>query len=182
MTPKERVEFIDNKFQGHLSKIERILNGQSFQTIGTKRKPRGIKLRTSENTVKALMKLPFINYSSPSDRWTKGQKEKSLYCFKAIFQIQIEGKKKGNQIIEERLLLVKADNLDKAEQKLKREFKNYEKPYLNASGQMVRWKFEEIVERHLTDYSDKHDFDKPIELFSKLKGRRLKKENIWTGD
>jgi hypothetical protein len=69
-----------------------------------------------------------------------------------------------------------------AEQKVRREFKNYEKPYLNPYGQMVRWTFDYIEESYHTYISDKDDFTKPIEVFSKLKGRRLKKENIWNGD
>lgn len=105
----------------------------------------------------------------------------SYFCFKVIFQVQVKGKKKGIQTIEDRFMLVKAANLEKAEAKIKKEFKDYEKPYLNPYGELVRWKFESIEESFQTFIVDKNDFNKPVEVFSKLRTRRLKKENIWNG-
>jgi hypothetical protein len=185
MTPEKRVAFIDDKFQKDLVKIKTKLNGQTFQLIGTRKKPRGIKIETSEQTLKSISKLSFINTSFSDGREAKKPgriKENSYFCFKVIFQIQIEGKKKGVQTIEDRFILVKADNRDKAETKVKKEFKNYEKPYLNPYGQLVRWKFDSIEESFHTFIVDKNDFDKPVEVFSKLRTRRLKKQNIWSGD
>jgi hypothetical protein len=53
---------------------------------------------------------------------------------------------------------------------------------LNPYGEMVRWKFDSIEESFHTFITDKDDFDKPVEVFSKLRTRRLKKENIWNGE
>ena len=184
MTPKERVTFIQQKFQRDLTRIEKVLAGQAFELIGTKRKPRGIKIKTNTKTLGVLKRLSFVSWTSIENK-TKREKKKngeSYFCFKVIFQIQVEGQKKGNQTIEERFLLVKSDTWDKAEQKIKLGFKEYEKPYLNPYGQMVRWTFDYIEESYHTDISDEDDFTKPVEVFSKLKGRRLKKNNIWNGD
>jgi len=185
MTPKDRVTFIQDKFKRDLTRIEKVLTGQAFELIGTKRKPRGIKIKTNKKTLGLLKHLPFVSLTSidnKADKKTKNRKETSYFCFKVIFQIQVEGQKKGNQTIEERFLLVNSDNWDKAEQNVRREFKKYEKPYLNPYGQMVRWTFDYIEESYHTYISDKDDFKKPVEVFSKLKGRKLKKENIWNGD
>jgi hypothetical protein len=185
MTPKERVSFIDNKFQKDLLKIKAKLNGQTFQLLGTTRKPRGIKIKASTQTVKKISKLPFINVSVTEGRERKkSQKinENSYFCFKVTFQIQTEGKKKGIQTIEDRFILVKADDWDKAETKVKKEFNDYEKPYLNSYGEMVRWKFDSIEETFHTIIRGNNDFNKPVEVFSKLRTRRLKKDNIWSGE
>jgi hypothetical protein len=184
MTPQARVTFIEDKFQRDLTRIEKVLAGQAFELIGTKRKPRGIKVKTNTKTIGLLKRLSYVSwiYNNNKAKKEKKKNEESYFCFKVIFQIQVEGQKRGNQTIEERFLLVKSNNWDKAEQKVKREFKNYEKPYLNPYGQMVRWTFDYIEESYHTYISDKDDFTKPIEVFSKLKGRSLKKENIWNGD
>lgn len=67
---------------------------------------------------------------------------------------------------------MKAENLNKAEKKLRKEVKTREEPYLNAQGQLVRWKFESIEERYHTFIESKNDFDRPVKFF-----RNLKREN-----
>jgi hypothetical protein len=183
MTPEKRVIYINEKFQKDLVKIKAKLNGQEFKLIGTKKKPRGIEIEIDQRTLKSILKLPFVDNSLTDDKEITRQsktKANSYFCFKVIFQIQIEGKKKGIQI-EERFTLVKADNCDKAEAKVKNEFKSYEKPYLNTYGQLVRWKFDFIEESYHTFISDNADFDKPVEVFSKLRTRRLKRKDVWSG-
>jgi hypothetical protein len=183
MKPKDRVTFLQDKFKRDLIKIEKVLAGQPFELIGTKRKPRGVKIKTNSKTFKLLKNLSFISLISTDKKGKeKAKKEVSYFCFKAIFQAQVEGQTTGNQTIEERFLLVKSNNRNKAEKAVRRESKDYEKPYLNPYGQMVRWTLESIEDSYQTYITDKEDFSKPLEIFSKWKRRRLKKGNVWNGD
>lgn len=182
MTPKDRVHYIQLKFQKDYQAIATRLAGHNYELIGTKKKPRGIKLKSGAPIINSILRLKFIDKSLITGvEVKKARPGESYFCFKTIFQIQIEGKVKGVQTYEERFILVKAENLDKAEKKLRKEVKTREEPYLNAQGQLVRWKFESIEERYHTFIESKNDFDRPVEVFSKLKTRKLKKDNIWNG-
>jgi hypothetical protein len=186
MTPKDRVNYIQTKFQEDFRTIATKLAGHDYELIGTKKKPRGIKLKNGDGIINSILKLKFIDKSLSTGLVTKGRKAKAqleepYFCFKTIFQIQIEGKTKGLQTYEERFILTKADSWDKAEKKVLKAVRAYEEPYLNSEGQMVRWKFESIEESYHTFIETEDDFDSPVEVFSKLKTRKLKKDNIWNG-
>lgn len=182
MTPQERMKFINRKFQSDYKDITKVLGDHPFEIIGTMRKPRGIKVNRDARSISSLLKLNFID-KSLSTGITIARKaagiEQSYFCFKTIFQIQIEGHTKGLQTYEERFVLVKATSWDKAEAKVIKQFKDKEEPYLNGYGEMVRWKFESIEESYYTSVETEDGFHTPVEIFSKLKARRLKKENIW---
>jgi hypothetical protein len=187
MTPKERMAFLNKKFQNDLIRTKEKLKGDFFSLIGTKRKPRGIKIETDKKTLELLLKLPFVDSRLSSDNRPKRNDDysgPSYFCSKVICGIQVEGQTKGLQTIEERFMIVKADNWKKAEEKIRKGFKDYEKPYLNGLGQFVRWKFYFIEETYYTTVDNKNDFDNPkgVEVFSKLRTKKLKKENIWSGD
>lgn len=172
--------FINSEFQKSLIKTKKKLDGHFFSLIGTKRRPRGIEIETDKQTLDLLLKLPFVD--SRLSRDTRPQKRNdyngpSYFCSKVIFRIEIEGQTKGLQTIEDRFIIVKADNWEKAEAKIRKGFKTYEKPYINASGQLVRWKFYFIEETYNTMIDNKNDFDNPegVEVFSQLRTKKLKK-------
>jgi hypothetical protein len=186
MTPKDRVSYIQTKFQKDYRLITTKLAGHDFELIGTKKKPRGVKLKNDDPIIGSILKLKCVDKSlstglETKDRETKTVLDEPYFCFKTIFQIQIEGKTNGLQTFEERFILVKADNWDKAEKKVLKAVKAYDEPYLNPMGQLVRWKFESIEESYHTFIATKDDFGSPVEVFSKLKTRKLKKDNIWNG-
>lgn len=186
MTPKERTLFIEKKFQGYYRSVVTKLAGHDFELIGSKKKPRGVKVKYDNKLINSLVRLKFVDGSLSTGlgkrrNRTKRSVEEPYYCFKVIFQIQIEGKTKGLQTYEERYILVKADSWKNAEVKVNKMCRNNEEPYLNTYGQLVRWKFESIEESYHTFIGDKDDFDNPVEVFSKLRTRQLKKENIWDG-
>ncbi len=186
MTPKDRVSHIQTKFQKDYKAIAAKLSGHDYELIGTKKKPRGIKLKRDDRVISSILKLKFVDKSLSSGLLTKQKKTKNrledtYFCFKTIFQIQIEGKAKGLQTYEERFILVKADKRNKAEKKVLKTIKDQEDPYLNSDGQLVRWKFESIEESYSTFIETKDDFDSPVEIYSNLRTRKLKKNDIWNG-
>jgi len=182
MSPKERLDVLDNKFQKYLEKIKTILGQQKFDVIGTKRKPRGIKIETDKQTLAMILKLPFIEKSFASaTNYRQKKKEPDLFfCVRVIVQVQIEGVKNGLQTIDEQFLLVKAGNQGKAEAKVKKNLSS-DQPYLNPYGQLVRWKLDSIIDVYTPFMDDKDNFEEPVEVFSKLRTRKLRKENIWDG-
>lgn len=94
-----------------------------------------------------------------------------------IVAIQIEDQVRGNQSIEDRILLVKASSEEQAKKRLKREWDKYAEPYLNTDGFMVRWKLERIHEVYAL-FADKIE-EKGTEVFSYMRQRRIRPEFEW---
>ncbi|MCZ8216959.1 MAG: DUF4288 domain-containing protein, partial [Cyclobacteriaceae bacterium] len=138
MKPKERISFIQEKFQHNLRSIERLIDKELFEIIGTKKKPTGIRIKTNTKIFKEIKNLSFIDLTLFKRESSNNIKYESYFCFKVIFQIQIEGKRKGNQTIEERFILIQSNGVKNAKKKVIKNCKNDEKPYLNSFGQFVK--------------------------------------------
>lgn len=182
MKSKDRISFIQEKFQKNLRIIEKVMANHPFEIIGTKKKPVGIKVKTNAKILEQIKSLSFIDLTFSDNKANGNGKQESYLCFRVIFQVQVEGKRKGNQIIEERFVLIKSRDIDRARKKVIEDCKSDEKPYLNSKGQFVKWTFDRIDEPYITYLPFDSNFNKPVEVFSELKGRRLKKENIWNGN
>ncbi|MCU0351110.1 MAG: DUF4288 domain-containing protein [Flavobacterium sp.] len=179
MKPKERVSFIQEIFQNNLNKVEKVIDKDLFEIIGTKKKPTGIRIRNNTKIINQIKKLKFIDLTFLKRESNTKTKIKSFFCFKVFYQIQIEGKRKGNQTIEERFILIQSNDVKKAKMKVIKNCKEDEKPYLNTFGQFVKWKLVQIEEPYITYLPIKSNFKNPVEVFSMLKVRRLRKEYIW---
>lgn len=108
----------------------------------------------------------------------KSKNKHEFYTVVSKVRIEIEGfnKKKGD--VELRITLMKAKSKAQAEKKTKRDYKNYEKPYLNVEGRLVSWKFVKIVDVYETGLSKSSSFNdaKGVELYSKfISPKNLKK-------
>jgi len=182
MKPKERISFIQEKFQQNLKSVEKVIDKKSFEIIGTKKKPTGIKIKTNTKIIKQIKNLSFIDLNFLIKKSSNNIKYESYFCFKANFQIQIEGKRKGNQTIEERFILIQSNDVKSAKKKVLKYCKNDEEPYLNSFGQFVKWTLVRIEEPYITFLSKESNFKNPVEVFSELKGGRLREENIWNGE
>jgi hypothetical protein len=106
--------------------------------------------------------------------------ESSFFGVKARCVIQVEGQRRGQQNVEERILLVKASSFKQAEKRVKKAFKKYEKPYLNTEGKQIVWKFDKIVDIFDTGVVDIEEFDSKegVEVFSRIKNRKLKEKHV----
>ncbi len=98
--------------------------------------------------------------------------------------IEIEGLEKGMQTFEERFVIVKAKSQDDAYQKMENQKKSYVKPYLNSDGRQVRWRIESFDDCYETGVDKLSEFNNPegVEVYSKLKSRKLTPERIWDGN
>jgi len=182
MKPKERISFIQEKFQRNLKIIEKVIDKELYEIIGTKKRPIGIRIKTNPKIIKQIKKLSFIDLNFLKRESSNNIKYESYFCFKVIIQIQIEGKIKGNQTFEERFILIQSNNFKNAKKKVIKSCKKDEKPYLNSFGQFVKWKLVRIEEPYITFLSKESNFKNPVEVFSELKGGRLREENIWNGE
>jgi len=59
--PKDRILFIQQKFQHNVKRVESILGSDLVEIIGTKKKPIGIRVKTNTKTLNRIKKLSFID-------------------------------------------------------------------------------------------------------------------------
>jgi len=187
LVPKERIKVIRQRRRDDFKAFIKDFDRKEYQRIGSRISPSGLETSCSKKEVLKLNKNTKVKYisiltSQQSDDLDVEPIE-LLFAVKARFAIQIENRSKGLQSYEDRLLLIQAISGEEAEKKLKKGFKGYEKPYMNTYGELVRWKFEEFIDRFDTGYSSLEemlvDEKEGIELFSSLKSRRLNNDRIW---
>jgi hypothetical protein len=147
-----------------------------FKQLGSQERPSGICGRVAAKQVRALRRLPHIAYvwieTIPGLKRKKLPATQRWFAVQARFAIQIEGQTKGRQSYEDRIVIVKATSAKEAQRKLRRNFKDYERPYLNPEGYMVKWVFESILD--IYELMDTTIDPNGTEVFSRFGGRRLK--------
>lgn len=111
-------------------------------------------------------------------RKAANKRKKRYYCVKMTVAIQIEGRQQGLQTWEERYVLYRAFSEIEAATKAKEAASDYEKPYLNSKGLLVRWMVERVDDVYEVVQDNIKDLD-GAEVFSKFHGRRLTAERVW---
>jgi hypothetical protein len=185
--PKRRKRKIDSALRQNFKLLKKVFFGKKFELIGNKDKPRGVKIQLDFNELRKLKKLKFvdsvylIDIEGIEKKKLKLENKKMFISVKARFAIQVEGIKSGKQKYEDRILIIKAKSFKSAEKKLRKEFKEYQKPYLNSDGRLVRWRLEKFIDFFETDIYRSDDFNRKSgnEIFSVLKERKLIPSLTW---
>lgn len=183
--PEERVKIIKQTLRDEYQKLKTLFRGVEFVKLGSNTKPRGISLTTTFSELKRLEKKTFVGDIFINEIEDASRKDfpavESFWSVKARFVIQIENRKSGIEDYEDRILLIKAFSAEEAESKLLKTFDDYAEPYLNSTGHMVRWKFEEFLDTYSTLIETLEEFnsDEGVEVFSDIRGRRMRHGTGW---
>lgn len=189
-SPKERRKAIGLELQNSYQQLKEMLPELKLKRIGDKNRPSGMTTVLNYQELLEVAKLEsisaisIINIKGYEEKKNKPKKE--YFSVKVRIAIQIEGKKKGSQDYENRIVIVKAKSFEKAVKKVIKGLEK-EEPYLNPYGHLVKWKFEKILDCYKTCIEDKSEFDLKygVEIFSQIKKRKLTKELVfeeqWTG-
>ena len=182
----ERKKYQENFLRINFQKLIESKYFDSYELIGSKRNPRGIKTKLTLASTLKLKKKTFIgNIFIDKLDGAKKKLNKPLlafFCVKMTVSIQIEGFKEGMQSCEDRYVLIKAKNPEDAYNKVEKQEKDYAKPYLNSDLRLVSWKIESYDDCYETFIDNINDFNKPegVEVYSKLRSRKLTKERAWS--
>ncbi|TGE20993.1 DUF4288 domain-containing protein [Hymenobacter metallicola] len=188
LAPAERRQAISAHYRQDYRQLRSLLNGHTYQRIGSSVRPTGVVLQLPLNQLPALLGQSVVeSVSVDAIEGLKARElapEPSFWCLLARFAIQIEHETSGLQKYEMRHLLVRAFTLAEAEAKLVRSFARYEEPYLNSAGYLVRWHFEAFVDSYQLDVSAADTFlsEEGVEVFSSLHQRRLQPAMEWHPD
>jgi hypothetical protein len=183
--PKERIKKIDDIFSSNLKQLLALKLFDSYEVNGTKKRPQGVTAKIKFNLLNAIAKLDFADscWIESVDYATKIEKNEPVksryFCVKMTVVIEVEGIKSRKQSIEQRFVLINATSSDDAYEKLEKQMDTYAEPYLNSDGRFVRWRIESFE----TDINGPKDLDSPegVEVYSKLKSRKLKNKAVWDG-
>ena len=99
------------------------------------------------------------------------------FCVWGVVAIQIEGRTNGKVDVEDRFVLVKAYDAKDARRRLRQEWADYARPYVNPHGYLVRWKLVSVRDV----YSVMQDQLDPrgTEVYSRLRAEKMKPEYRW---
>lgn len=99
------------------------------------------------------------------------------YCVRALVVIRVELAKSGMQNIEDRFMLVRASSAEDAKERLRQQWREYARRYLNSEGQMVSWQFDRVVDVYSMCETDIDPTG--TEVYSKLGHRRMRPKYVW---
>jgi hypothetical protein len=99
------------------------------------------------------------------------------FCVWGVVAIQVEGQVHGSLDLEDRLVLVKANDTDDAQRRLQRMWGRYAEPYMNPDGYLVRWQLISI--RDVYALFDEAIDPRGTEVYSKLRTVRIRPEYRW---
>ena len=94
-----------------------------------------------------------------------------------VVAIQVEGQVKDSLDLEDRLMLVKANDPEDAQRRLQRMWSRYAEPYMNSAGYLVRWQL--ISVRGVYTLPDEAIDPRGTEVYSKLRRARMQPEYRW---
>lgn len=187
LLPSERKRRTSQVLNDRFRELTNLIFVSDYSLLGTKKWPRGIKVALTLDTLKEISKSGvicyiFINKVNAAKK-KRTRRPQSFYCIKMTAAIEIEGIKKGLQTFEERFVLIKATSQDDAYRKIEKQKESYVEPYLNSDGRQVRWRIERIDDCYETGIDKLSDFNNPegVEVYSKLKNRRLTPNRSWDG-
>ena len=179
LTPKERGKLICQHLRDDYKKMIREIDSSDWEIIGTRYKPRGLKLQITPKRLFGLKSLELIDnfFIEQIEGIDKIEEEKTerYYSVIGLFAAFVEGYDYSNstQMTEDRILLVKAADSDIAESRALIEFEKYtQDSYLNDEYRFVNWKLIEIQDIYETD-ADIIDPD-GTEIYSIWKRRKIK--------
>lgn len=185
--PAIRKKMIDRDQKEKLRTLIKTGYFEKYTLNGTMRRPRGIKVKVLYSLLPKIEKLDFVQniFINHIDGAVKAKpvNVKQLFCVKMTVVIEIEGIGSGFQNIEDRLVLIKAKSSEDAYKKLEKKKDDYSQPYLNSDGRLVRWRiesFDDCYETNIRNVDELNNND-GVEVYSKLRKRKQKKENIWDG-
>ena len=181
-SPDERKQKIDQRMRAKFQSVKKRWPAKDLKIIGTETRPSGIEGEVEAQDISEILRIK--DFASVRVEAVQGRKRRAIpdntlhwFGVKAIFAIQVEGKKSGLQTYEERIVILKSKTFEDAERLVLKEFKAYGEPYLNSDGEMVRWQFEKILDTYAIQEEELDP--KGTEVFSVLKSRRMKPEYEW---
>jgi Domain of unknown function (DUF4288) len=182
LEPAKRQQYLLERADRWLRQLRRWCDGRAVEIRSDHVVPSSLTLRVPAGAIGELARQPAVR--SVHVAQVAGRRPRRAppaaaewHCVRARVAIQIEGAVHGMQTVEDRFVLVRARSPQDAIRRLRREWREYARPYLNRAGKLVRWHCEAILDVQPTGEVDLNP--NGTEIYSKLSGRRMRPEQAW---
>lgn len=112
-------------------------------------------------------------------RRRRASARESWFCVRGLVAVQVEGQRVGLQSVEDRFIVLRATSAEDAQRRLRRQWREYAKPYMNILGELVRWRLERVTDVY--DICENQLDPNGAEVYSRLRNRRLRRQFVWLG-
>jgi hypothetical protein len=192
LPPSKRLAYVAARVGRWIEGLVRLFPGLSFQAQGDKLTSRSVRgwsqlpssliVAGPARQVLALADAAGVNsvyVTSVAGRRRRRSRKPSLewYCVRAFVIIRIERAKTRLQSTEDRFILVRASSFEDAKKRLRQQWREYARPYLNSDGQMVSWLLDRVIDVYQTCETDIDPAG--TEVYSKLGQRRVPPGCVW---
>jgi hypothetical protein len=181
LRPKQRDATLRETLAQQLNQLRRDFPAVEFVSRGKDKPSWTIDAVVPANQVTALASRRYVNdlmINTIEGRRRRVRRSGLVwFCVWGIVAIQIEGQVEGSLDLEDRLVLVKANDIDDAQRRLQRMWARSAKPYMNPDGYLVRWQLISI--RDVYALFDQAIDPRGTEVYSKLRTVRMRPEYRW---
>ncbi|HEY1303623.1 MAG TPA: DUF4288 domain-containing protein [Vicinamibacterales bacterium] len=181
LQPKQRDATLRETLAKQLNHLRRDFPAVKFVSRGKHKPSWTIDAVVPANQLAALASRPYVKDVMIDTIEGRRQRFRrsglAWFCVWGVIAIQIEGQTKGSLDLEDRLVLVKANDTDDAQRRLHRLWTRHAEPYMNPDGYLVRWQLISI--RDVYQLFDQAIDPRGTEVYSKLRKVRMRPEYRW---
>ena len=185
LKPEGRRQMVHRWRVDEFRKLRRDLPFGEYQVVRRGRDPIGVRMSLTASAVHELFRLRhaghinILRIAGLKRRRSRSALDDSLrlYAVKAHFALQWEGQRRGTQLCEERIFVLKARSEKDAMLRAGREFRKETFPCLDSSGYFHRWAFEGIVD--VCEPVEREFSAKGTEVYYRFEKRRIKRKHQW---
>jgi len=181
LRPKQRHATLRDTLAKQLNHLRRDFPAVEFVSRGKDKPSWTIDAVVPANQLAALASRRYVKAlmidTIEGRRQRRRRSGLAWFCVWGVVAIQIEWQIKGSLDLEDRLVIVKANDAADAQRRLQRMWTRYAEPYMNPDGYLVRWQLISI--RDVYALFDEAIDPRGTEVYSKLRTVRLRPEYRW---
>ena len=186
---EDRIPSMRKLQRDNFQTVKKALKGYKLKKTPSNYDTRSIQCELETNKIIELIKLKevakvsVLNIPNHEKKTESNKKLDYYFGVKCRFAIEIEGRKQGFMDFDENIILIKAENHDDAKSKILKCYDKKVEAYMNSNGQLVRWRFDGILDIYESNLHEKSQLDdrEGVEVYSRLVTKKIRPEYVWNG-
>jgi Domain of unknown function (DUF4288) len=185
LTPVARRESIRRWRKEQLAQLTREERLPVHTVLRRGRDPIGISVNVTARALHRLLRSKYVGHVTIKS--IQGKRPRviaraldeatRLYSVRVLFALQWEQQRHGLQLVEDRIVLMRAKSEAEVRRRADRQFTREGYPVLNADGHFYRWGYQGIVD--VCESSDREWSPKGTEAYYEVRNRRMKRRYEW---
>lgn len=186
LTPAARRESIRTWRREQLARLTREQRLRVRTVLRRGRDPIGLSVSVTATALHRLLQSRYVGHvtiksiqgkRSQAVATSRDETTQRLYSVRALFALQWEQQRQGLQLVEDRIVLMRAKSEAEARRRAERQFSKEGHPVLNPDGHFRRWAYQGIVD--VFESSDREWSPEGTEAYYEVRNRRMKRQYEW---